>query len=61
VNDIKNDNTQREQLEMGVHNALWDLSNYFKERNDPLQYEINRLYHQFDHLRNVPDFPNAKR
>lgn len=53
--------TEREKLELAVHFALMDLSNHFKSLDDPLQYEVNRLWHKFDHLRNIPNFPMAKK
>ena len=49
--------TKRERLELEVHFALWNLSNYFKLRDDPLQYEVNYLWHRFDRLRSIPLFP----
>lgn len=49
--------TQREQLELDVHRALWELSNYFKQRDDPLRYEVNRLFRDFDRLRDIPELP----
>ena len=49
--------SQREQLELKVHWALSDLSDYFKLREDPLYYELNRVWRDFDHIRDVPNFP----
>lgn len=53
--------SERQDLELEVHNALWGLSEYFKKKDDPLQYEINRLYHQFDRLRVIPEFPQVEK
>ena len=53
--------SERQELELEVHNALWQLSEYFKKKEDPLQYEINRLYHQFDRLRVIPEFPRVEK
>lgn len=52
--------TEREQLEILVHFALADLSNYFKSQDDPLRYEVNCLWHKVDHLRRIPEFPRVK-
>ncbi len=49
--------TKREQLELKAHFALSDLSDYFKLRDDPLQYEVNRLWRELDHLRTLSEFP----
>ncbi|GAJ09741.1 unnamed protein product [marine sediment metagenome] len=51
---------ERKQLELKVYFALCDLSNYFKTRDDPLQYEVNRLWHGLDRLRGIPEFPKVK-
>ena len=52
--------SEREQLEFNVHNALWELSDYFSKRDDPLQYEVNRLWRQFDKLNGIPEFPKVQ-
>lgn len=49
--------TERQQLEEEVHHALRRLSDYFSHKEDPLQYEVNRLWRLFDHIRNTPDYP----
>lgn len=48
--------TEREQLEINLHHALHELSDYFAKRNDPLQYEVNRMWRQLDKLRDTPEF-----
>ena len=52
--------TEREQLEILVNFTLADLSDYFKSKDDPLQYEVNRLWHKVDYLRSIPEFPRVK-
>ncbi len=52
--------SEREKLEMKVYFALADLSTHFKVRDDPLQYEVNRLWGKLDILRNIPYFPEAQ-
>lgn len=54
------DKTEREQLEFNVHNAFRELSDYFSKKDDSLQYEVNRLWREFDKLKNIPEFPNVK-
>lgn len=49
--------TERQKLELVVHHALRELSDHFMEKEDPLQYEVNRLWRDFDQLRTIPDFP----
>lgn len=49
--------TERQELELKVHHALRELSDHFMKREDPLQYEVNRLWRDFDRLRTIPDFP----
>jgi len=53
--------TEREQLELTVYWALADLSDYFKAKDDPLQYEVNRLWHLINGLRSIREFPKANR
>lgn len=53
----ENISSERQQLELDVHNALWVLSDYFKQKDDPLQYEVNRLWRELDRLRAIPEFP----
>lgn len=50
---------EREQLEKKVDFALRDLSDYFKRREDPLQFEVNRLWRQYDHIKTIPNFPEV--
>ena len=45
--------TERQQLELKAHWALADLADYFKLRNSPLQYEINRLWRGLDRIRDI--------
>ena len=52
--------SERQQLELDVHNALWALSDYFKKKDDPLQYEVNRLWQGLDKLRAIPEFPKPQ-
>lgn len=37
--------TEEEQLQMLAYFALVDLSNFYKEKGDKRQYEINKLLH----------------
>jgi len=52
--------TEREQLEFNVHNAFRELADYFMERGDPLQYEVNRLWRQLDELKRMSDSPKIQ-
>ena len=52
--------SERQDLELDVHNALWRLSDYFKKKDDPLQYEVNRLWRKLDELRAIPEFPDPQ-
>lgn len=51
---------RRKELEFNVHKAVWELSQFFKAYDDPLQYEVNRLYRRFDELRAIPFFPRPE-
>jgi hypothetical protein len=51
--------TEREQLELKVNYALSDLSKYFTKKNDPLQYEVNRLWRELEKLREIPEVPKV--
>ena len=55
----KDISSERQELELGVHNALWRLSEYFKQKDDPVQYEVNRVFRDFDRLRLIPEFPKS--
>lgn len=50
---------ERQELELKVHHALRELSDYFLRGDDPLQYEVNKLWRDFDHLRTIPNFPKT--
>lgn len=52
--------TEREQLEWNLHNAFRELSDYFSKRDDPLQYEVNRLWRELDRLKSIPEFPKPR-
>lgn len=52
--------SHRKQLEFDVHKALRELSLFYKSYDDPLQYEVNKLWHQFDRLRAIPFYLGAK-
>lgn len=49
--------SEREQLELNLNKAIFELSDYFTKRDDPLQYEVNRLWREFDRLKSMPEFP----
>ncbi len=49
--------TERQELELDVSKALGALSNYFKNKDDPLQYEVNRLWRGLDKLMVIPESP----
>ena len=49
------ENPKRKQLELCVHLSLMELSNYFMNRNDPLQYKVNRLWRELDKIRDTPE------
>ncbi len=57
---VANGKTKREKLEVNVDRALGDLASYFTAKDDPLQFEVNRLWRQFDHLKSIPDFPTPQ-
>ncbi len=38
--------SEEEKLEMLAHFALVDLSNFYKEKGSPRQYEVNKLLHR---------------
>jgi len=40
------DRPEEEQLKMLARFALVDLSNFYKEKGNPRQYEVNKLLHQ---------------
>ena len=52
--------TERQELELKVHHALRELSDYFMKRDDPLQYEVNRLWRQLDGIMSTPASTKAK-
>ncbi len=52
--------TERQELELKVHHALSKLSDYFRKSDDPLQYEVNRLWRQLDGITSTPASTKAK-
>lgn len=43
--------SEREVLEMKAHWSLSDLSDFFKQKDSPLMYEVNKLIRRLDEIR----------